>query len=232
MRQVGNKIGAPAATVSQIEKGQRALKEPKIAEWAAALEVTDDDLHELWVLSQGRIPAGPDRPVFYSDRPDALGSAPLKDADILAALEERPDLEPLYRLADWISAVLRRLLPNAHIQVVPDEFEPPFVDELIAGTITAAEEDANAEAADGFAPLPFIECYWDGTTGRRELSEKKRDRVRVPLLQEFSPIVRRRGKSVKTVELEDLISALSAPERERVRGYVESVVQQRADREE
>src|SRR3954470_7427229 len=74
MRQVGDKIGAPAATVSQIEKGQRALKEPKIAVWAAALKVSEADLHELWVLSQGRIPVGPDRLVFYMDRPDVLGA--------------------------------------------------------------------------------------------------------------------------------------------------------------
>ncbi len=48
MRQLGLVIGCPAATISQTEKGQRALKEPKIAHWALALEVSEGDLRELW----------------------------------------------------------------------------------------------------------------------------------------------------------------------------------------
>lgn len=47
-RQVGERIGAPAATVSQIEKGQRALKEPKLSIWASALEVNEDYLRKMW----------------------------------------------------------------------------------------------------------------------------------------------------------------------------------------
>ena len=89
-----------------------------------------------------------------------------------------------------------------------------------------------AEHAAAFVPLPFIEYYWDDTPGRRQPSEiNARFRVLVPLLQELTPIVRRRGKSVNAVELEDLIRELSGPERERVRGYVEAIVEQRADAE-
>jgi hypothetical protein len=229
MREVGDKIGAPAATVSQVEKGQRALKEPKIPAWAAALEVSGADLHELWQLSQGRIQVGPDRFVFYSGLPEALGAEPLRPV-ILTTLGDRPDLEPIYRLAERIAAVLRGLLPHAKLQVDPDSFEPAYIDKRYAGlTLAAAEQDEEAEAEAAFHPLPFIECHWEGTPDRRERLDMKRYRVRVPLLQELTPIVRRRGKSVNAVELEDLIRDLSGPERERVRGYIEAIVEQRAE---
>jgi transcriptional regulator with XRE-family HTH domain len=229
MRQVGDKIGAPAATVSQIEKGQRALKEPKIAVWAAALGVSEADLHELWVLSQGLIPVG-DRLVFYSDRPDALGAATLS-ADIVKTLGFRPDLEPIFRVAERITAVLKPLLPNAGIGVDPEDFERLHEGKEYGGlTLTAAEQDEQAEHEAAFVPLPIIECHWDNRPGRPEPWEvNDRYRVRVPLLQKLTPIVRRRGRSVNAVELEDLIRDLSGPERERVRGYVEAIVEQRAD---
>ena len=126
--------------------------------------------------------------------------------------------------------MLRRLLPDVSVQVDPDQFEPPHVDKMAAGlTLTAAEEDENAEAAEIFVPLPLIECYWDGNPGRREPSEMKRYRVGVPLLRELTTVVQRRRKSIKAVELEDLIRELSGLERERVRGYIEAIVEQRAD---
>jgi hypothetical protein len=227
MRQVGDKIGAPAATVSQVEKGQRALKEPRIALWAAALEVSEADLHELWVLSQGQIPVG-DRLVFYSDRPDVLGAQPL-DNDIVATLRERPDLEPIYRLAERIAAVLRRLLPDAEVRIKPDNHrEPPFVP---VAPLTAAQEDANKEWADTF-PLPCIERSRSGPPAReRRFEFEEGERVRVPLLQKLTPIVRRRGKSVRAADLEDLLRELSGPERERVRGYIDAIVEHRADPE-
>src|ERR1035437_3152609 len=99
MRAMGEKIGSPPATVSQIENGQRALKEPKIASWAAALGVVEADLYELWVLCQGLVPAGRGRPVFYRERPDVLGSVALDDDKILETLHKHPELEPIYRLA-------------------------------------------------------------------------------------------------------------------------------------
>jgi len=231
MRQVGEKIGAPAATVSQIEKGQRALKEPKIAAWAAALEVSEADLHELWALSQGLITVG-DRRVFYSDRPDVLGTESL-NAAILKTLRERPDLEPIYRLAERITAVLMRLLPDARwFGVNPDDFEPPHIDKLAHGmTLSIAEEEENEAYAAAFVPLPIIELG-DEPPGWRQLSaDPDWYRVRVPLLQELTPILRRRGKSVNAMELEDLIRDLSGPERERVRGYIEAIVEQRSDPE-
>jgi len=232
MRQVGKKIGAPAATVSQIEKGQRALKEPKIAVWAAALGVSEADLHELWVLSQGLIPVG-DRLVFYSDRPDALGAESLK-ANIVKTLGHRPDLEPIFRVAERITAVLEPLLPNARLQVDPADFEPLHIDKVAGGlTLTLAEEEKEEAHDAAFVPLPFIECYWDNRPGRPQPWEMNDwYRIRVPLLQKLTPIVRRRGKSVNAVELEDLIRDLSGPERERVRGYVEAIIEQRADLED
>jgi transcriptional regulator with XRE-family HTH domain len=231
MRQVEEKIGARTATVSQNENGQRALKEPKIAVWAAALEVSEADLRELWALSQGLITVG-DRIVFYSDRPRALGTDSL-NAAILKTLRERPDLEPIYRLAERITAVLRRLLPDAGFRVDPDYFEPPHFDKMALGrTLSIAEEEENAAAAAAFVPLPIIQCVWEVTPVRSPPFENiDMDHVRVPLLQELTPIVRRRGKSVNAVELEDLIRDLSGPERERVRGYVEAIVEQRADPE-
>lgn len=228
MRQVGESVGAPAATLSQVEKGQRALKEPRIPPWAAALEVSEADLHELWLLCQGLIPVGRDR-LFYSDRPDALGSAPL-DADIITTLRDQPELEAIYRLAVRIAGVMKRLLPNASVQVEPDEFDfDPDMEE--AGVLmTSPGQQKKLEAAfAAFVPLPLIWIYWaDATAPRPHHGFTSRDGVRMPLLEKPTPIVRRRGKSVNTVELEDLIRELSGPERERVRGYVEAVVEQRA----
>lgn len=223
MRQVGDEIGAPAATVSQVEKGQRALKEPRIAMWAGALEVSEADLHELWHLSQGLIPLGGGRTVFYAD---GLGDEPIRNG-AAPVVSDGPDLEPIYRLADRIAAVLRRLLPDAGIAVTPQEFEPPYVDEMYAGTITASQQTENEAAADAFLPLPLIEFAWSPTPGRREPSDPRWDAVRVPLLEKLTPIVRRRGSSVTAVDLEDLIRNLSGSERERVRGYIEAIIEQR-----
>lgn len=228
LREVGDKIGAPAATVSQVEKGQRALKEPKIAAWAAALEVSEADLHELWFLCQGLVPAGGRRRAVFYSKSGALGAEPL-GASLVPRLSDGPDLEPIYRLAERIAAVVRRLLPDARIDVTRQDLEPPHIGPGL--TLTAAEQDENAATANAFLPLPLIEFEWDGTPGRRELSQRKWDAVRVPLLQEFTPIVRRRGNSVKVAELEDLIRQLSAPERERVRGYIDALVEQRSEPE-
>lgn len=229
MRQVGDEIGAPPATVSQVEKGERALKEPKIAAWADALGVPGEDLRELWLLCQGQIPAGPGRLVFYNDHPEVLGTQPL-NRTIVETLKEQPDLEPIYRLADRIASVLQRLVPHARFGVESDEFEPPFIDQMYAGTINATQQQMNEAAADAFVPLPLVECLWGVGPGRQRPQDQKRDLVRVPVLRELTPIVRRRTKLVGTVELEDLIRDLSGPERERVRGYIEAIVEQRAGR--
>jgi hypothetical protein len=226
MRKVGDKVGAPAATVSQVEKGQRALKEPKISAWADALEVSEADLHQLWLLSQGLVPVeGRQQPVFYN-KPGALGATPHR-AGLVPKLSDGPDLEPIFSLAERITAVLQRLLPDVRIGLSAQDFEPPHVGIPDHASLTAAEQDENAEAAEAFLPLPLIEFEWDGTPGRRELSRRKWDAVRVPLLEELAPIVRRRRSSVKAADLEDLIRGLTGPERERVRGYVEAVIAQR-----
>jgi hypothetical protein len=230
MRQVGESVGAPAATVSQVEKGQRALKEPKIAPWAAALDVSEADLHELWLLCQGLLPVGRDR-LFYSDRPDALGSEAL-DAGIIRTLRDRPELDSVYRLAVRIAVVMERLLPKAaSVHVEPDEFENPFdpeMDESGAWVTSPANRKKLEAAFADFVPLPVIWIYW---APRHNLEFTSGDGVRMPLLEKPTPIVRRRGKSVNTVELEELIRELSGPERERVRGYVEAVVEQRTTSE-
>jgi hypothetical protein len=264
MRAVGERIGAAAATVSQIEKGQRALKQPKLPSWAGALELDQADLALLWQLSQGWIPIGSlGGAVFYIDEPEVvlsdasddrvigsieyesldggrrlfpmrpeLGTEPLRD-ELVPTVQDRPGLEPIYRLAEMIAGVLRRVLPEATIQVQPDKFKPPYIERMALGlTLSAAEEDENAQAEAEFVPLPMIECSWPGMpTEREQPSEMSRVRIRVPLLRGLIPIVRQPpAKSVTAVELEDLIRVLSGAERERVRGYIEAIIEQRADR--
>lgn len=224
MREVGDEVGAPPATVSQVEKGQRALKEPKISSWARALKVSERDLHELWLLSQGLVPRkGRQEPVFY-ERRGALGAEPLR-AGLPPSLEDGPDLEPVFRLADRIATVLRRVLPGVGITVTAEDFEPPHIgpDDSF---LTPEERIENEAAWEAYLPLPLIEFVWGATPGARELSEQRFAAVRVPLLQEVTPIVRR-SSGLSAAGLEDLIRALSAPERERVRGYIDAVVESR-----
>lgn len=52
MREVGRRLGVPAATVSQSEKGQRAVKEHNLHRWAAALEIEEAFLRKMWVRTQ------------------------------------------------------------------------------------------------------------------------------------------------------------------------------------
>jgi transcriptional regulator with XRE-family HTH domain len=59
MRHIARKIGVPAATVSQVEKAQRAVKEPKLAAWASALEVDETFLRERWLFFQKEYPDPP-----------------------------------------------------------------------------------------------------------------------------------------------------------------------------
>lgn len=227
MRQVGDRIGVRAATVSQIEKGQRALKEPKIPAWAEALEVSEVDLHELWMLSQGHVQVD-GQLVFYADRPDAIGAEP-QDETIVRTLEERPDLRPIYLLAQRMATVLDRLLPAAGIRIRPDDdCEPPHIGEPGGPPLTGLQEDENAEWASTF-PLPFIERTRGGAPfSERRFEYEDGELVRVPLLQEQTPIVRRRGKSMGTADLEELFHELTGPERERVRGYIDAIIDQRA----
>jgi transcriptional regulator with XRE-family HTH domain len=59
MREVGERIGSPAATVSQAEKGKRAVKEPKLGLWATALKVDESFLRHRWESFQREFPDGP-----------------------------------------------------------------------------------------------------------------------------------------------------------------------------
>lgn len=59
MRQVAVKIGVPAATVSQVEKAQRAVKEPKLDAWADALGVSRVSLRREWIKLQRENPDSP-----------------------------------------------------------------------------------------------------------------------------------------------------------------------------
>ncbi|MCB1256757.1 MAG: helix-turn-helix transcriptional regulator [Microthrixaceae bacterium] len=226
MRQVGDRIGVRAATISQIEKGQRALKEPKIAMWADALDVSEVDLRELWMLSQGQIQLG-DRRVFYTEQPDALDAEPLNDS-IEYALEQRPDLRPLYLLAQRIATVLDRLVPEAGIRIRPDDHdEPPHVSEPGDAALTEAQKEENVEWADTY-PLPVIERTRGGTPlNERRFEYEEGELVRVPPLRKQAAIVRRRGKSMGAPELVDLFHELTGPERERVRGYIDAIIDQR-----
>lgn len=59
MRQVADKIGVPAATVSQVEKAQRAVKEEKLELWSEALGFDHSFLWRQWDFVQKRFPDGP-----------------------------------------------------------------------------------------------------------------------------------------------------------------------------
>lgn len=59
MYHVASKMGVYAAYVSQCEKGQRAVKEPKLEDWARALEVDMSFLRERWLNFQLEHPDGP-----------------------------------------------------------------------------------------------------------------------------------------------------------------------------
>ena len=123
---------------------------------------------------------------------------------------------------------MRPLLKDARIYLDAEKFEPKYVLEADEGIITPEQEDEDADAALAFLPLPLIEFRWFPTLGDSKSSRENRDFLRVPHLQKPEPIVRRRGSSLKTAELEDLIRSLSGPERERVRGYIDALIEQRA----
>lgn len=143
MRQMSPVISASAATVSQVEKGLRALKEPKLQAWAVALGVKQNHLIELWELCQGYVRSGPSWfQYFYED----------------------------------LSVLHRRI-------------------ELLMEEMVAKETPIPSFDVSDIAPL--------------------------------KPIKRKRGVSLKTKQLEDLIKSLSGPERARVQGYIEAIIENR-----
>lgn len=68
MRQVAAKVGVDAATVSNVEKGNRAVKAPKLAAWASALEVDESFLQERWWHYQKEYPDPPITKVHHKTR--------------------------------------------------------------------------------------------------------------------------------------------------------------------
>lgn len=219
-RRIAERLGVSAAAVSQIEKGQRALKEAKLGGWAKALEVDEAGLLELWRLCQGQVRLGEEL-VFYSDHPEALSAEPTGPR-VEKVLRQQHELRSIYRLTGQIAEVLGRIVPDATLRIEPfDHFHEPNVGD---GT-PEADKEALEEWAE-VADLPCIHCPQDETWMTYQAPGEL---VRVPILQKPGPIVRRRGKSVGAAELEDLIGDLSAPERERVRGYVDAIIEQRAE---
>ncbi len=213
MRSIGEKLGAPAATVSQVEKGQRALKEPKILSWSAALGVSPDDLHELWRLCQGLVSMDNGEAVVYCEHPEALGSVELDDERIVAVLRKNPDLEPIYRLSERICGVMTRLLPRASFWIHP----------LIPGDpIPADLEDDEEGGPTSQVPLPVLWVQWVSPDAPDPVAAAV-----IPLLRPPTPIRRRRPTSVRSEDLQALIRELSGSERERVRGYVEAIIEHR-----
>ena len=59
MQYVSRQMGVAAAHVSQCEKAQRAVKEPKIEDWARALEVDMSFLRKRWLFYDLKFPAPP-----------------------------------------------------------------------------------------------------------------------------------------------------------------------------
>lgn len=221
MREVGERVpvSAPAATVSQIEKGERALKEPKIPQWAKALRVREIDLLELWQLSQGLVPAD-GRLRFYSDPGVSLGNQPLGDR-IERELRERPEHAQMYRLAVRITDVLRRMVPTVEFEVEPYSLGDFYEREWRATERFDSEYSELEAVKAAFVPRPTIVCY------SREVVGPVYE-VHVPVIEKEGPIARHRGTSVNAVTLDELIRSLTAPERERVRGYVEAILEQRS----
>lgn len=59
MTQMAKKIGCPPATISQIERGERSLKESKLAVWAAALNVDFGIFQDVWAKYEKQSEADP-----------------------------------------------------------------------------------------------------------------------------------------------------------------------------
>jgi len=135
---------------------------------------------------------------------------------------KRPDLERIYRLAARIAAVLGRFVPEVTFQVQPYDLGSFYDEGWDSGKAFSDETEEYEAVKAAFVPIPIINCYSRAVSGPSYS-------VGVPVLTRLTPVARRRGKSVKAVELDDLIRALTGPERERVRGYVEAIVEQRAD---
>lgn len=159
MSALGAKIGSPAATISQIEKGQRALKEEKIRIWANALNVDEVEFKKLWLLSQGY---HPEQGYFVTGQE---------------------------YLRDRILAILKRILSTEGFKISIEKL-----------------------------------CIFVQSNSTYESFT-----ITIPKIEKNDPIQRRRTKSIDTKSLEILISDLTGSERNRVRRYVELVIEERTN---
>ena len=114
-----------------------------------------------------------------------------------------------------ICAVMRRLLPSEEFGVQPLTPEDPIPADLNGDDDGAPQED--------FVPRPVLWVVWHDPDAPDPVAA-----VTIPLLKRPTPIVRRRTPTVVTGDLQELIRALSGAERERVRGYIEAVIEQRS----
>ena len=213
MQQVASRLGKPAATVSQIEKGQRALKEDKLADWAVALDLREKDVRELWVLCQGLVPAG-DRLVSYTD---AAGSQ-VFSSQIEHVLRDFPGLEPLYRHAARIQSALNRAVLYGQFDLWPEDFSD-FQDgrDRERQRIGLVPEDAR-DLLEEFIPMPVISAYEDGFP---------RYGVGVPNLRDAPIDIRMPKDAAIADDLGEVLQRLTETERERVRGYVDAILESR-----
>lgn len=191
------------------------LKEPKLKAWAAALELDLSDLRRLWNLCQGFRLVG-ESLVFYEEYSDDSEWVPPSDEKIEVALEKYSGLTNLYRLAYEISDVMQRLLPLDAFWIQPwrpDDQIPVF----------PGEDEANNFRGKLFKPFPVLWVTWAS-----EEADGEPAAVVIPRIAPLSPIVRQRKASLTSKDLGAMVQGLNSLERERVRGYIEAIIEERA----
>jgi len=204
----------PPATVAQIEKGQRALKKPKIASLAGALEVDSDDLMELWELCQGLVRDSSGRLNLYTQVPDPTPSASHTWSNRPGETERDHELNPEFRLAGQICTVMSRVMPRAQFDVQPARPDDPIPHALELDGIAAHQAPSE---------IPVLWVQWNDPNALDEVAA-----LALPLITGPSKQDRAIHSVASPSALDELIRTLTVAERERVRGYVEAVIEQRA----
>ena len=126
---------------------------------------------------------------------------------------------PIYVQTQRLADVLRRALPEARVQVDPDDFSR-FQDErdLERERLGEPRETVPELEAD-FLELPFVNVYEDGFP---------RYGVGLPLLETRAGRALRSGTSAASRDLKGMIRRLTPCERERVRGYIDAILELRS----
>jgi transcriptional regulator with XRE-family HTH domain len=156
MNQFARDMGKAPAFVSQIEKGQRALKEPSIKAYSDALWTKEEHLRVLWLLCQGWL---------------------LVDDE-----EARYFYEDLNNLCEQITQQMKLIIPKGLI-------------------------------SNGQFPARIV--------------VHGLDTIMIPEIPKDNPIVRVRRSAIKADELYEEMKDLTAPERNRVLGYIHALKEQR-----